>query len=57
MNIGDTVQLIANPQISGIVAKLPSNSAKRKRPRVLVQDPDGGEQWFYTDELRKVENV
>jgi hypothetical protein len=54
MKLGDTVTLIANPQITGVVAKLPSNSAKRKRPRALVQDPDGGEQWFYMDELRLV---
>lgn len=51
MKIGDPVRLRSNPAITGTVSRLPTNSAKRKRPRVAVQDEQGTEIWLYVDEV------
>lgn len=54
MKIGDPVRLRSNHTITGTVSKLPTNSAKRKRPRVAVVDEMGTEIWLYVDEIEGI---
>lgn len=54
MKLGDPVRLRSNPTITGTISKLPSNSAKRKRPRVAVVDEMGTEIWLFTDEIEVI---
>ena len=54
MKLGDPVRLKSNPTITGTVSKLPTNSAKRKRPRIAVQDEQGTEIWLFADEVEVV---
>jgi hypothetical protein len=52
---GSEVALRDNPSVSGTVSKMPSNSEKRKRPRVQVES-GGVTMWFYLDELVEVQD-
>ena len=51
MKLGDPVRLRSNPNVTGTISKLPTNSAKRKRARLAVVDEMGTEMWFFSDEV------
>lgn len=54
MKLGDPVRLRSNPNVTGTISKLPTNSAKRKRPRIAVMDDYGAEIWLFADEVEEL---